>query len=132
MFGVLGGSEGKVGLAPAKASLLQAAGGLAASAVSGAGVTVLAVSATGHFVIFLETETETETHKGQVRRLQAAPDSATVQHPSSVCHLMTGIYVYSPLNLSYFFLDCTIYCPGILLKEDIKSRGARRIHIFIL
>jgi hypothetical protein len=39
MFGVLGGSQGKVGLAPAMASHLQAAGGLA--------------SATGHFVTFL-------------------------------------------------------------------------------
>jgi hypothetical protein len=48
------------------------------------------------------------TQRTQVYRLQAAPDSATGQHPSSVCHLMTGIYVYSPLNLSYFFLDCTI------------------------
>jgi hypothetical protein len=29
------------------------------------------------------------TLRTQVRHLQAAPDSATVQHPSSVCHLMT-------------------------------------------
>jgi hypothetical protein len=62
VFGVLGGSEGKVGLAPAKASLLQAAGGLAASAVSDARAVVLAASATGHFVTFLEAE----THEGSL------------------------------------------------------------------
>jgi hypothetical protein len=53
MFGVLGGSQGKVGLAPAMASHLQAAGGLATSAMLAAGAAVLAASATGHFVTFL-------------------------------------------------------------------------------
>ena len=60
IFAVLNGSEGKIGLANIKASLLLACGGLSSSAVSGAGAATLADTATKHFVKFLEAE----SHEG--------------------------------------------------------------------
>ena len=60
VFAVLNGSEGKIGLATTKASLLAACGGLSSSAVTGGGLAELADSATQQFVKFLETE----THEG--------------------------------------------------------------------
>jgi hypothetical protein len=65
----MGGSEGKVGLAP----VLQAAGGLTASA----GAVVLAALATGHLVTFLEAQ----THEGSLCWACAGPDHRPDQSP---------------------------------------------------